>query len=107
MSAGAVVEQFTQQAASFARLPSHEAATGLGSLAAAAGLRELRWADYLFEIDLERLMRASFPRPGEAERVRAMLEADVGVEAMGLSASRNGPEMRLRYPVAIVAGTKH
>jgi len=79
----------------------------LGSLAAAAGLRELRRADYLFEVDLERLMRASFPRPGDAERVRALLEADAGVDAMGLSVSGNGSEMRLRYPVAIVAGVKH
>jgi hypothetical protein len=52
-------------------------------------------------------MRASFPRPGDAERVRAMLEADLGVDAMGLSLSRNGADVRLRYPVAIVAGTKH
>jgi SAM-dependent methyltransferase len=78
----------------------------LGSLAVAAGIRELRWADYLFEIDLARLMRASFPRFGDAERVQAMFEADLGVDAMGLSLSRNGGEIRLAYPVSIVAGTK-
>lgn len=79
----------------------------LGALAAAAGIHDLRWADYMFEIDIGRLMRASFPRPGDAARVRAMLEGDVGVDAMGLRLGRNGAEIRLRYPVAIVAGTKH
>jgi hypothetical protein len=78
----------------------------LGILAAGAGLHDLRWNDYLFEIDLGRLMRASFPRPGDTERIRAMLEADIGVDAMGLSLSRKGAETRLGYPVAIVAGTK-
>jgi len=91
------------------RDPSHVrtlSREALGALAAAAGLRELHWADYVFEIDVERQMRASFPRPGDAERVRAMLEADIGVDAMGLGLSRNGAEIRLVYPVAIVAGIK-
>jgi SAM-dependent methyltransferase len=91
------------------RDPSHVrtlSRENLGVLAAAAGLCDLRWADYLFEIDVGRLMRASFPRSGDAERVRAMLEGDVGVDAMGLSLSRDGGEIRLAYPVAIVAGTK-
>jgi ubiquinone/menaquinone biosynthesis C-methylase UbiE len=91
------------------RDPSHVrtlSRESLRCLAAAAGIRELRCADYVFEIDLERLMRASFPRPGDAERVRAMLEADVQVNAMGLRLSRSGSEVRLAYPVAIIAGTK-
>jgi SAM-dependent methyltransferase len=78
----------------------------LGLLAAAVGIHDLRWADYLFEIDVSRLMRASFPRPGDAGRVRAMLEGDIGVNALGLSLSRNGAETRLAYPVVIVAGMK-
>ena len=47
MGAEVVVEQFTRQAAGFARLPSHEASTGL---------QDLRWAGYRFAVDLERLM---------------------------------------------------
>ena len=78
----------------------------LGRLAVAAGLRELRWSDYRFEFDVERLMRASFPKAGDAARVRAMLEADVGADRMGLGLHRNGGELRLAYPVAIVSGAK-
>jgi SAM-dependent methyltransferase len=91
------------------RDPSHVrtlAREELGAAAVAAGLRELRWADYAFSSDLERLMRASFPEPGSADRVRAMFEADVGVDRMGLGLKRTDDVITLIYPVAIVAGVK-
>jgi hypothetical protein len=91
------------------RDPSHVrtlAREELGAAAAAAGLRELRWADYPFPTDLERLMLASFPEPGSAERVREMFESDVGVDRMGLSLKRKDGVITLIYPVAIVAGVK-
>lgn len=78
----------------------------LGAVAVAAGLRDLRRADYLFSIDLERLLRSSFPEPGNAERVRAIFEADVGPDRMGLGLQRENGTITLTYPVAIVAGTK-
>jgi SAM-dependent methyltransferase len=78
----------------------------LGAAAVAAGLRGLRWADYRFSVGLERLMLASFPAPGNAERVGAMFEADVGFDRMGLSLRREGGVIKLTYPVAIVAGVK-
>jgi len=103
-----------QQATAYDRMerlrdPSHVrtlSREALGSAAAAAGLRDLRWADYLFSVDLERLMRASFPKPGDAERVRALFEADVGVDRMGLGLRREGGVITLSYPVCIVAGSK-
>jgi len=91
------------------RDPSHVrtlAREELGAAAAAAGLRELRWADYPFSTNLERLMLASFPEPGSAERVREMFEADVGADRMGLSLKRTDGVITLIYPVAIVAGVK-
>lgn len=91
------------------RDPSHVrtlSREALGAAAAAAGLRDLRWADYSFSIDLERLMRGSFPTPGDVERVHAMFEADVGVDRMGLGLQREGGLITLTYPVAIVSGTK-
>jgi len=78
----------------------------LGRLAVAAGLRDLRWADYRFEFDVERLMRASFPKEGDAARVRAMLESDAGIDRMGLTLRRADGVVTLTYPVAIVAGAK-
>ena len=78
----------------------------LGDAAVAAGLRGLRRAGYCFTLDLERLMRSSFPRPGDAERVRALFEADVGIDRMGLALQRKSGAITLTYPVAIVAGIK-
>jgi len=75
----------------------------LVALAVGAGLRELRLANYLFTVELERLMKASFPRPGDAERVRALFEADLGVDRMGLSLMR-ADGISLTYPVLIVSG---
>jgi hypothetical protein len=91
------------------RDPSHVrtlAREELVTLATGAGLRELRCADYRFSIDLERLLRSSFPDPGNAERVRALFEADVGVDRMGLGLRREGGVITLTYPVSIVAGSK-
>jgi ubiquinone/menaquinone biosynthesis C-methylase UbiE len=78
----------------------------LTRLAVAAGLRDVRTADYPFTVDLDRLMLASFPEPGNAERVRAMFEADIGADQMGLSLRREGGMIKLTYPVTIVAGVK-
>jgi SAM-dependent methyltransferase len=91
------------------RDPSHVrtlSREGLGAVAEAAGLRDLRWAHYLFTVDLARLMRASFPNPGDAARVYAMFEADVGADRMGLCLEREDGDIMLTCPVAIVAGVK-
>jgi len=78
----------------------------LRGLLTAAGLVDLRWAGYLFELELGALLQASFPRPGDAGRVRALIEADVGVDELGIGARRVGGEVRFAYPIVIVAGRK-
>lgn len=79
---------------------------GLIALAVGAGLRDIRCANYLFTVTLDLLLKSSFPRPGDAGRVRAMFEADVGANRMGLSLSRQNGGIELTYPVVIVSGTK-
>jgi SAM-dependent methyltransferase len=78
----------------------------LDGLLTAAGLVNLRWTGYVFELELESLLQASFPRPGDAERVRELIEADVGVDALGIGAQRSGGAVRIAYPIAVVVGTK-
>jgi ubiquinone/menaquinone biosynthesis C-methylase UbiE len=103
-----------EQAAAYDRMerlrdPSHVRTLSreeLRSAAIAAGLRDLCSADYQFSIDLDRLLRSSFPAPGDAERVRALFEADFGVDRMGLGLQREGGMITLCYPVVIVAGSK-
>ena len=71
-----------------------------------AGLVELRWAGYLFELQLTQLLQASFPRPGDADRVRAIFEGDVGRDELGIGVHRRGGELCLTYPIAIAVGRK-
>jgi ubiquinone/menaquinone biosynthesis C-methylase UbiE len=70
------------------------------------GLVNMRWTGYLFELELSQLLQASFPRPGDAERVRAIFEADVGVDDLGIGVRRSDGEIRFAYPIAVVVGTK-
>jgi ubiquinone/menaquinone biosynthesis C-methylase UbiE len=70
------------------------------------GLVDLRWSGYLFELELEALLQASFPLSGDASRVRKLIEADVGVNDLGIGARRFGEAIRFAYPIVVVAGTK-
>jgi SAM-dependent methyltransferase len=78
----------------------------LRGLMTAAGLAYLRWAGYLFELDLEALLQASFPHPGNANRVRELIEADVGVDDLGIGARYCDGAVRVAYPIAVMVGTK-
>lgn len=71
-----------------------------------AGLERIQRVGYLFELGLEQLLAASFPRAGQEAQVRALLEMDVGVDRLGIGLHRQGDETRLAYPIVILAGTK-
>jgi hypothetical protein len=71
-----------------------------------AGLVDLRWAGYLFELELEQLLQASFPHPGNADRVLQMFVADVGVDNLGIGVHRRGAAIHFAYPIAVAAGSK-
>lgn len=91
------------------RDPSHVrvlAEAELRTLLTAAGLIDLRRAGYLFELEVGALLQASFPRDGDADRVRERIEADVGVDELGIGARRVGGSVRIAYPIAIVVGVK-
>jgi ubiquinone/menaquinone biosynthesis C-methylase UbiE len=91
------------------RDPSHVrvlAEADLRELLTAAGLGDLRRAGYLFELELESLLEASFPREEDANRVRERIESDVGVDDLGIGAHRVGGMVRIAYPIAIVVGIK-
>jgi hypothetical protein len=38
--------------------------------------------------------------------VRELIEADVGVDDLGIGAHRSGGAVRIAYPIAVVAGVK-
>ncbi len=61
-----------------------------------------RFAEYKVEMSLESQLSASFPVEGGAERIRALLREDVGVDRCGVAAHWVGSE--LHYAVPIVVG---
>jgi hypothetical protein len=79
----------------------------LENLGKTAGVRLLRKARYNLEAYLEGLLQDSFPPPGNADRVRRMVEGDLRKEKMlGIDAfSRNGV-IYFFFPVLILSWKK-
>lgn len=71
-----------------------------------AGLVAIQKSGYLFDLKLRQLLEASFSNPGDAERVRAIFEADVGLDRLGIGVHRKDGEIQFAYPISIVIGTK-
>ncbi len=92
------------------RDPSHVHALSpeeLLGLAQEAGLRDVQTALYRLSIGLEHTLAASFPDPGGAERVRTVVESDIGVDALGIQAWRDASgAVWYRVPCAVVVGRK-
>jgi ubiquinone/menaquinone biosynthesis C-methylase UbiE len=78
----------------------------LGKSLTSVGVVDLRWSGYRFELELGALLEASFPQPGDAEKVRALIEADIGLDNLGVGINRKGDSVWLAYPIAVVAGIK-
>ena len=91
------------------RDPSHTHALTFAEMAALigdSGLCEVRTAQYKIDSELEKQLAASFPNPGDADRIRAMFEADLEVDAMGVGAHRRDNAIHFAYPILITVGTK-
>ena len=112
-----VVDVFTsspEQAEAFNRMeklrdPSHVRALALDELTALfreAGLRNVRRQFYQHEFGLEPVLKGSFPNPGDAERIRQLFEADLGVDRLGLGVHRRDGNIHFAYPIGILVGHK-
>jgi ubiquinone/menaquinone biosynthesis C-methylase UbiE len=93
------------------RDPSHTCALTeleMRSLGENAGLHLMRQANFHMQMDLEGLLGSSFPKPGNAEKIRALFEEDIRkrTDALGVSASRDNGVVRLTYPIAVMAWRK-
>jgi ubiquinone/menaquinone biosynthesis C-methylase UbiE len=91
------------------RDPSHARVltpAALDALVRDSGLVGIRVVTYDILMDLERLMRSSFPDPADAIEVRRMFHADVGVEGMGLGVRLDGEDVVFSYPVTALVGRK-
>jgi ubiquinone/menaquinone biosynthesis C-methylase UbiE len=91
------------------RDPSHVRALTLDELLALAvgsGLLRPRAEFYRMELEVEALLTASFPNPGDAERVREVITGDIGRDALGVGAHRRGSEVHIAYPIALIVGER-
>jgi ubiquinone/menaquinone biosynthesis C-methylase UbiE len=75
-------------------------------LSAEFGLREVKTESYRSARNLEQHLKASFPNPGDDEKVREIFRQDIGQDRLGLEAHWQGVEIHFAYPIIVVAGKK-
>jgi SAM-dependent methyltransferase len=72
----------------------------------ASGLIDCRQAAYGVEIELEGQLAASFPGPGDKQRLRDMITADIGVNRFGINPRKEGDVVSYTVPIAVFVGRK-
>ena len=93
------------------RDPSHARAlteSEIEALGENARLQLIRRATFQTKMNLEDLLGSSFPKPGDADKIRALFEEDIQRETdtLGVSASREKGVVKLTYRIAIFAWRK-
>jgi ubiquinone/menaquinone biosynthesis C-methylase UbiE len=71
-----------------------------------SGLEECRQSAYGVEIELEAQLKASFPKPGDTERLREMITSDIGVNDFGVNARRTNNSVVYTVPIGVFVGEK-
>jgi SAM-dependent methyltransferase len=88
------------------RDPSHARALPLAELRglfAAAGLGVPRGTYYDVRGDLDGLLAASFPAPGDIPVIRQMFADSIANDGLGMKTKAKGEKILLSYPIAILA----
>jgi ubiquinone/menaquinone biosynthesis C-methylase UbiE len=75
-------------------------------MARTCGLRDIVPHFYRLEMELEAQLKASFPRPGDADKIRQMVREDIGQDRLGVGAHLRGGEIHLTYPNLILVAKK-
>jgi ubiquinone/menaquinone biosynthesis C-methylase UbiE len=91
------------------RDPSHVRAAPaeeLLQMAREAGLVGVKTAFCKVEFELEKTLAASFPNPGDEEKLRQIFLSDLATDALGMGAHRRGEEIHFNYPTIIIVGLK-
>jgi ubiquinone/menaquinone biosynthesis C-methylase UbiE len=92
------------------RDPSHTHALPLDTLRgffARANLRQVEMESFRREMEFDFLLSSSYPNPGDAERMREMIEGDLGKDEMDLGAHVKDGKIYISFPVTVVAGEKN
>jgi len=112
--ADAAVSPDPARAAAFNRMerlrdPSHVRALSLAELVAlfeAAGLAPPVVTRCEVRAEVEALLSRSFPAPGDADRIRALFEASLDDDALGVGARRIDGTIHFAYPAAILTARR-
>lgn len=91
------------------RDPSHTHALELKSLLELGEEESLTLANtafYRLKTSLEKQLAASFPAPGDADKVRERIRKDLGVDRLSVGAADEDGELMLHLPISIVVWTK-
>lgn len=71
-----------------------------------SGLADCRQSAYGVDIELEAQLRASFPGPGDTERLRQMITGDIGINSLGINPRRTGEAVVYTVPIGVFVGNK-
>lgn len=71
-----------------------------------SGLRDLQRGSYKVPMELEKQLKASFPNPGDDEKVREIFRKDTDTNSLGMDAHWAGNEIHFSYPISIYVGRK-
>jgi ubiquinone/menaquinone biosynthesis C-methylase UbiE len=113
----AVIDVFTSSPAQAARYdalerlrdPSHTHALELGELSAimlGAGLEGITTDFYRLDMEVEPLLAASCPNPGDKDKARRIYEEDLGRDELGLNVRREGGGLHFSFPIVVMAGSR-
>lgn len=75
-------------------------------MAAELQLREVRSQFIKTERELENHLKASFPNPGDDERVKRIFREDIGKDRLGLGVHWQENQIHFAYPIIIMVGKK-
>lgn len=91
------------------RDPSHTQALSYESWKQLLGesvLRNLKRGSYKVPMELEKQLKASFPNPGDDEKIREVFRSDINTNSLGMDVHWVGDEIHFAYPISIYVGNK-
>jgi ubiquinone/menaquinone biosynthesis C-methylase UbiE len=90
------------------RDPSHASARTAAELRALADrfLQDVSQRGFRLESPVEALVDSSFPAAGARELLLERMAADVGVDALDMGARQVEGQLRMSFPISLVAGTR-
>lgn len=91
------------------RDPSHTQALSYESweqLFGKSGLRNLQRGSYNVPMELEKQLGASFPNPGDDDKIRDIFKNDINSNSLGIDTHLVGNEIHFSYPISIYVGRK-